>query len=99
MQIRLSVRIMVVVLTIIMPLLIGAVIALAHETDDWTHMTATSGPIVQTGHCGGDITLWSIDYNGDHAIDVCKHVIFNHGVVHVKVTDPVDGMCSCELLP
>jgi len=82
--------------TLLLIILLCATPAIAHESEDFKHMEGSTGPIIGQSHCPAGIRLWSIDYNGDGVPDICKKIIFNHGVLHVKEIPPVNGKCVCE---
>ncbi|MHA2039023.1 MAG: hypothetical protein ACXACU_15860 [Candidatus Hodarchaeales archaeon] len=95
---------MAVLIMIIFTLL--ASFANAHETNQFTHMTDRSGPIVGQQICSTGITVWMQDTDNDGTVDKCTGVIFAHDQIHIApfrmkailINDKLTIGCTCEVL-
>ena len=68
-----------------------------HEGHGFKHMGPEgSGPIIGQSFCDVGVQIWWVDYDGDRKIDVCKHVLFMHDIIHVKEVAPINGKCECS---
>ena len=76
-------------------LIVFATSSHGHEGHGFTHMTASSGPIISSRNCPGGTLLWSHDDNLDGAVDRCTLVVFAHDKIHTKPIDMISGTCEC----